>query len=396
MGTIIKRTFGDDSLLNENNKKAILNTIEEIEDQRDLIFHFLKGGEIIFVNNTFCHYFSKKREEIIGLNFSRLIFKDDKELVKKQLITLSNSNPVLIQEYRMVICDGRVRWYRWVKKAFFNENNDLIEIQAVGQDITEIKNGEIDRQQLNEELLEKNKDLEQIIYAASHDLRSPLVNIQGFSKEIEYSLNELTSILKDLNKNNNKKRFLSIIDNDIPDSLKYIQKSVKKMDSILYGLLKLSRTERASLNIVKLDINNLIADVLHNFEFILKEKNIKVELNKLPKCKGDPLQISQVFSNLVDNAIKYSHPERQNIISISGRKKDQNIIYCIEDNGLGISEKNQNRIFEIFYRINPEKSEGEGLGLNIVRKILYRHGGKIWIKSKEGCGSKFYISMPII
>lgn len=394
MNTIINRTPGDDSLFREYSKKDNFNFNEEIEEKRDLIFHFLKGGEIIYVNNTFCHYFSKKREEIIGLNFSRLIFKDDKELVKKQLLALSKSNPAVNQEYRMIICDGRIRWYRWIKKAFFNEGNDLIEIQAVGQDITEIKNVEIDRQQLNEELLEKNKDLEQIIYAASHDLRSPLVNIQGFSKEIEYSLNELITILSDLNKNSNKKRLLSIIENDIPDSLKYIQKSVKKMDSILYGLLKLSRTERASLNIVKLDINNLISDVLHNFEFILKEKNIKVEVNKLPKCKGDPLQISQVFSNLVDNAIKYSHPERQNIINISGRKKEQNIIYCIEDNGLGISEKNQNRIFEIFYRINPEKSEGEGLGLNIVRKILYMHGGKIWIKSKEGHGSKFYVSLP--
>lgn len=396
MDAIFKKSFGEESLLRENNKKEIFNVMVEIEEQRDLIFHFLKGGEIIFVNNAFCHYFSKKREEIIGLNFARLIFKDDKELVKKHLSTLSRSNPVLNLEYRMIVFDGRVRWYRWVKKAFFNDNKELIEIQAIGQDITEIKTVEIDRQQLNEELLEKNKDLEQIIYAASHDLRSPLVNIQGFSKEIEYSLNELNNILLDLNKNSNKKRLLTIIDNDIPDSLKYIQKSVKKMDSILYGLLKLSRTERASLNIVKLDINNLISDVLHNFEFLIKEKNIKVEVNKLPVCKGDPLQISQVFSNLVDNAIKYFHPERQNIIKITGRKKEQNAIYCIEDNGLGISEKNQNRIFEIFYRINPERSEGEGLGLNIVRKILYRHGGKIWLKSKEGFGSKFFISLPSI
>ncbi len=396
MDAIFKKSFGEESLLRENNKKEIFNVMVEIEEQRDLIFHFLKGGEIIFVNNAFCHYFSKKREEIIGLNFARLIFKDDKELVKKHLSTLSRSNPVLNLEYRMIVFDGRVRWYRWVKKAFFNDNKELIEIQAIGQDITEIKTVEIDRQQLNEELLEKNKDLEQIIYAASHDLRSPLVNIQGFSKEIEYSLNELNNLLLDLNKNSNKKRLLTIIDNDIPDSLKYIQKSVKKMDSILYGLLKLSRTERASLNIVKLDINNLISDVLHNFEFLIKEKNIKVEVNKLPVCKGDPLQISQVFSNLVDNAIKYFHPERQNIIKITGRKKEQNAIYCIEDNGLGISEKNQNRIFEIFYRINPERSEGEGLGLNIVRKILYRHGGKIWLKSKEGFGSKFFISLPSI
>jgi PAS domain S-box-containing protein len=364
-------------------------------NQKEMVFHFLQKGEIIFVNDEFCNYFCNKREELIGSNFNRFIYKPDKELVKNQLFKLSKSNPEVNIEFRVITIDGRIRWNRWKKQAILNEKNQVVEIQCIGQDITEKKIAEIERQRLNKEVLEKNQDLEQIIYVASHDLRSPLVNIQGFSKEIEYTLKELKKICNRLEINlDEKNKILNVIKNDIPDSLQYIQKSVKRMDSILYGLLKLSRMERAVLNIIKLNINNLIADVLHNFEFLLKEKKINVEVRNLPACKGDPLQINQVFSNIIDNAIKYYHPERKNFIKISGRKKDQHIIYCIEDNGIGISENNLTKIFEIFCRINPDISEGEGLGLNIVKKILQRHGGKIWVESDEGKGSKFFISLP--
>lgn len=381
---------------NNNIPKKQQNTVF-IENQREMVFHFLQRGEITFVNDEFCNYFSNKREELIGSNFSRFIYKPDKEIVKNKLFTLSRLNPELNIEYRVITIDGRIRWNRWIKHAIFNDKDQLIEIQGIGQDITEKKIAEIERQRLNKEVLEKNQDLEQIIYVASHDLRSPLVNIQGFSKEIDYTLKELKKICLSLKMDSvEKKRMLSIINNDIPDSLKYIQKSVKKMDSILYGLLKLSRMERAVLNIINLNINNLIADVLHDFEFLLKEKKISVDVTNLPKCKGDPLQINQVFSNLIDNAIKYSSAERKEYIKISGKKKDQNVIYCIEDNGIGISEKNLTKIFEIFCRINPDISHGEGLGLNIVKKILHRHGGKIWVESIEGKGSKFFISLPSI
>ena len=368
-----------------------------IENQEEMIFHFLQRGEIIFVNDAFCRYFNNKREELIGSNFNRFIYKTDKELVKKRLFKLSRSNPEINIEYRVITIDGRIRWNRWIKHAIFNEKDQVIEVQGIGQDITEKKIAEIERQKLNKEILEKNQDLEQIIYVASHDLRSPLVNIQGFSKEIEYTLRELKKIFSNLKINtNDKKRILNIISNDIPDSLRYIQKSVKKMDSVLYGLLKLSRMERAVLNIVILNINNLVADVLHDFEFLLKERKINVQVNRLPKCKGDPLQINQIFSNLIDNAIKYSDRNKQGIIKITGRKKDQSAIYCIEDNGIGISEKNLTKVFEIFCRINPDISQGEGLGLNIVKKILQRHGGKIWVESTEGKGSQFFILLPSI
>ncbi len=367
------------------------------ENQKKMVCHFLQKGEILYANDAFCCYFNNKREELIGTNFHRFVYKSDKELIKNHLIGLSKSNPEVIIEYRVITMDGSIQWHRWKKHAIFNENNQIVEIQGIGEDITEKKIAEIERQRLHEEVHEKNQDLEQIIFVASHDLRSPLVNIQGFSKEIEYSLKELNAICSKITINStDKKRISTIIDCDVTDSLKYIQKSIKKMDSILYGLLKLSRMERAVLNIVNLNISNLISDVLHDFEFILKEKKINIEVGRLPKCKGDPLQINQVFSNLINNSIKYSHPERQGFIKITGRKKDQKVIYCIEDNGIGISEKNLNRIFEIFCRIHPDISHGEGLGLNIVKKILYRHGGKIWVESIKDKGSKFYISMPSI
>ena len=115
----------------------------------------------------------------------------------------------------------------------------------------------------------------------------------------------------------------------------------------------------------------------------------------MPSCRGDKNEINQVFSNILGNAVKYLDPSREGTIKISGCKNDSNSLYCIEDNGIGISPQYQNKIFEIFHRLEPEKSEGEGIGLTIVQKILNRLGGKIWVESEPGKGSKFFISLPV-
>jgi len=111
----------------------------------------------------------------------------------------------------------------------------------------------------------------------------------------------------------------------------------------------------------------------------------------LPSCSGDEAQIGQVFSNLLDNALKYLDPDRKGVIRISGTRQ---LVYCVEDNGIGVKMSHQNKIFEIFHRLNPgDGTAGEGLGLAIVHRILDRHGGRIWVESKPGKGSKFFVSL---
>ncbi len=246
------------------------------------------------------------------------------------------------------------------------------------------------------ELKYKNDEMEQLIYVTSHDLRAPLLNIQGFSKELEKDIEKILQHLDESSTPSEVKEKLSdTLKVDIPDALRFILTSSSKMDRLLSGLLRLSRMGRTAYFIKLLDMNKLISNILATNEYRITEKKVTFHVEKLPPCRGDMDQIDQVFSNLIDNSLKYLNRDRKGVISISGRNESGHIVYCLEDNGLGIEEKDTEKIFEIFYRHDPGNSiVGEGLGLSIVRKILGRHGGKIWVESEPGKGSKFFVSLP--
>src|SRR3989339_669191 len=151
---------------------------------------------------------------------------------------------------------------------------------------------------------------------------------------------------------------------------------------------------RAAMKIEKLDMNSLVANVLSNLSYLIQEKNINVRVDDLPPCMGDASQVNQVFTNLVDNAIKCLDESRPGMVHIYGSNENGNSVYCVQDNGVGIAKEYQNKVFEIFHRLEPEKSWGEGLGLTIPRRIVDRHNGKIWVESEPGEGSRFYGSLP--
>ncbi len=247
----------------------------------------------------------------------------------------------------------------------------------------------------NIELASKNKELEQIVFVTSHDLRSPLVNVQGFSKELTHSLKELAEVLAvDDIPTEIRNKFSYILQTDIPESIQFIMKSIDKMDLLLAGLLRLSRLGRAALNFQALDMNEIMHEIASTTEFEIKAKKTALEIADLPPCRGDKTQIDQVFSNLISNALKYLDPERAGTIRITGTQKDQTATYCIADNGIGIKKEHQTRIFEIFHRLDPGSSDGDGLGLTIVRRIIDRHDGNIWVESEPGKGSRFFVSLP--
>jgi len=262
-------------------------------------------------------------------------------------------------------------------------------------DITERRQAENEREQLNSELFRKNAELQQILYTTSHDLRSPLVNVDGFSKELQCSIDEMVSLIEQNGfPPGIHEKMDSIIKKDIPRSLKYIHTSVAKMERLLQGILSLSRLGQHELKFEDVNINALIGDVLDTYYIKLKESGATIELSELPVCMGDSSLINRVFSNLLDNAIKYLDPGRPGVIRISGHRNNDRSVYCIEDNGIGINPDYAGKIFEIFYQLQPERVRGEGLGLTIVHRIMDMHKGKVWVESEPGKGSRFYISFP--
>jgi PAS domain S-box-containing protein len=240
----------------------------------------------------------------------------------------------------------------------------------------------------------KNNELEQVVYVTSHDIRSPVVNILGFSDEMIKALTKLTNkIFDEANSINNKEEINYLIEKDIPQILNFIRVSGQKIDKLLIALLKLSRLGRASISKVNIDMTQLVKNVVKTFEYQINQENIKVFIDDLPDCYTDEVSANQVLSNLIDNAIKYSSSERETIIKISAVENGDTITYCVADNGIGIAETEVDKIFDVFYRINPENQNGEGMGLSLIKKTIDRVDGKISVGSELNKGTKFYITL---
>ena len=266
---------------------------------------------------------------------------------------------------------------------------------GIFHDITQRKEAEKELARLNGELDDKNKELEQVINIASHDLRSPLRNIQGFIKELDITLKKAVSIINNDNVSpSEKKKIVLFMKKDIPETCDYICVCASKMEALISGLLEVSRLGRMKLVFTQFDMNKLVKTIKKSLDYTITQRGAKLVIGELPPCRGDAMRISQVFSNLLNNALKYLSPNRPGIITISGQRKKGEVLYCVEDNGIGISEKYHEKIFGIFHRLDPKAGTGEGLGLSIVSKILVRHGGRVWVESKSNMGSKFFVSLP--
>jgi len=267
--------------------------------------------------------------------------------------------------------------------------------ESLRQEIDERISAERQRDQLLRELETKNKELESIIYVSSHDLRSPLVNIQGFSRKLAKSCATVAEMLEEgrLSEEQHQEA-RKLLTEQMPRSVTFITSSVEKMDSLLSGLLKLSRLGRAAITIENLDMNQVMGKITNSLAFQIEATNAVVTVEELLPCQGDAVQISQIFTNLLDNAIKYRAADRRLQVTVSSRQCDGGVEYCVQDNGIGIHPDYQSQIWEIFHRINPRDIPGEGLGLTVSRRILDRLNGSIRVESEEGVGSRFLVVLP--
>ncbi len=346
-------------------------------------------GNVIDFNSGFAAMFGYSPSELIGMNAFDLIAPESLEIVRDRVTSGFDG----VYEAVGLRKDGSKFIMEMQGKEIHYEDHN-VRVAAV-RDITIRRKAEKVQEHLTKELVIKNKELEQVLYVTSHDLRSPLVNIEGYSRELEYSLKELMSSIEKVDVPSDiKEQITAIVKEDIPESLQYIQISVSKINTLLKGILTLSRLGRSTLTITEINMNKMMTDIIDSHSYRLKELRIKTEVSKLPDCKGDISQINQVFSNLLDNAVKYTDPERPGVIHISGYTDKNQSVYCMADNGIGIAPDHQDKIFEIFHQLEPHRFEGDGMGLTIAMRIIEKHNGKIWIESEVGRGSKFFVSLP--
>ncbi|HZK67974.1 MAG TPA: PAS domain S-box protein [Paludibacter sp.] len=250
-------------------------------------------------------------------------------------------------------------------------------------------------QQVQLQISNKNKELEDYLYITSHDLRTPLVNIQGFSQRLQKQTDNIKSQLTDCEMDAAVKRSIDkITTEDIPKTLDFVFSSVTKMETLINGLLQLSRTGRIKMSIDKVDMNKLIKTVLIAHNFQMSELSASINIESLPDCYGDEQQLNQLFANLISNAIKYRDINKQFAIKINAIHTFNRVIYSITDNGIGIAPKHHDKIWNIFYRVNPQSQIlGDGVGLNVVKQIAEKHHGKVWVESEKGQGSTFFVEL---
>lgn len=265
---------------------------------------------------------------------------------------------------------------------------------AVIRDITERKKAEKERERLNAELARHKAELERMLYVFGHDMRSPVVNIQGFGGELNECFQELQSLIP----SSDSGRVQELLVHEIPSALHYIQSSIEKLSLQIDGMLRVGRMGQAVLQPVPLDCHALLESIFEAMNWQIKEVQATFTLHELPMCFADPQWISQIFTNLIDNAIKFRSPSRNLHLNIRGEQHYSMVCYTFSDNGQGISPEEKERVWEIFYRSNQHKeaTPGEGLGLATVRTMVERHGGRVELDSEKDKGTEFRIWLPAV
>ena len=253
------------------------------------------------------------------------------------------------------------------------------------------------RRTAEEDLNRTNKEMEGFTYIASHDLRSPLVNLKGFATEMRYSIEELSPLLNKAAPSlsaNEAQKAKDIVDKDIPDSLHYIHSSVEKMDKLTNAILELSRLGRRQMDFKPVDTRMVVNHVLDTLHHTIMDKKINIQIHPMPVVTADQLSLEQIFGNIIDNAIKYLSPDRQGLIEIGAQKHYRETKFWVKDNGRGIASSDTQKIFEIYRRAgNTESIPGEGMGMAYVRTTLRRLGGQIWCESEPNQGTIFYFTI---
>jgi signal transduction histidine kinase len=249
------------------------------------------------------------------------------------------------------------------------------------------------------DLTRANEEIQRFAYIVSHDLRSPLVNVMGFTAELESAMKPLRALVRWLEERDVEGRLPKevklAVDEEIPEAIGFIRSSTRKMDGLIGAILKLSREGRRVLHPERLTMEPLVENIFTTVQHRLTETGGEAVIEKpLPDLISDRLAVEQVLGNLIDNAVKYRSPNRPLRIVVRGSEAFGRVTIEVADNGRGIDPKDHERIFELFRRSGAQTQAGEGIGLAHVRALAHRLGGNVTCTSVLDQGAVFRLTLP--
>ncbi|MBP1927697.1 PAS domain S-box-containing protein [Methanolinea mesophila] len=335
------------------------------------------SGRCLFVNRRMRELWGHpipKQESLAGQDFHldwRPYLVDEWPLAR----TLATGETIIHEEVELFHGKGKTSAVYVSSSAVPDDTGTIRYGIVLVSDITEQKRAEEELHKIAMALQQSNNELERFAYIASHDLREPLRMVTSFSQLLA-------------------QKYQGKLDNDADEFIGYIVDGAARMDALVNDLLEYSRVGSQAKPFGQVNLNVVLAEALQNLSVQVEESNADIRWEVLPVVSADHSQMIQVFQNLISNALKFRGTEDPRI-RIGGRRDGDEWRISVKDNGIGIDPEYSDKVFEIFQRLHTQKTyPGTGIGLAVCRKIVERHGGRIWVESSEGNGSTFFFTIP--
>ena len=335
------------------------------------------NGLIKFFNEKACQMFNYESEDIINHPITQIIHSPDKDIQEAmvEILQQDHTEAALVQlnEHCFGIRNGGKEFPFEINISRTTFDKEIIHLLSI-RDVTSQRDSQAEINHYIKDMEEKNKELEQFTYIASHDLQEPLRSITSFIELFQ-------------------QEYEGVFDENAQMYFEFVQQSTGRMKELIKGLLDYSRIGKQMI-IRKEDLNDILKNVLHDLTNSIERSNAKVTYEELPHLYASGLHLRILFQNLIANALKFHKPGVPPEIHIRAEQNKTHWLFCISDNGIGMDKKYQDKIFTIFQRLHTKDSyEGTGIGLAHCKKIVQLHDGKIWYESEPGKGTEFYFTI---
>jgi PAS domain S-box-containing protein len=333
-------------------------------------------GRFTRVNRSLCEILGRSEAELIGASVRELSHPDDRELATPvlQRVYAGGTEPARFEK-RYLRADGGVVWVEGVIALVKNEAGAPLYLIAIFDDVTERKEAEAALAAAHEELKRSNAELEQFAYVASHDLQEPLRMVSSYTQLVQ-------------------RRYGDRLDGDAKEFMGFVVEGAARMKQLIEDLLAYSRVGTRGREFEPVALEAPLQKALTNLRRAIEEASAAVTWDALPTVMADESQLAQLFQNLVGNALKFRSASVPRI-HVSSVERETEWEVTVADNGIGIEPQYYERIFMVFQRLhNKTEYPGTGIGLAICKKVVERHGGRLWVESKSGAGSTFKFTLP--